>query len=419
MLDSAIQGFLDERKAIWLKKKINTNSSDEDKIELEQQALDEFSLATWLPNAAIRAKQLYLVSHPGKFSHPSAKISSIIANAQCIPDGFLRTGNVEVDLDVFGNAAAMDVYKFLNIKLSDDQTILQHLENKTEIIRNQLSIPTVSFQDIEQGLLAIKQDDDTAAIKTSGKIKQVYFPVEKGYHLLSILTPSSVMYKLKERINIMRFSDKAKEARDAKKKNHHHEQCLSEVYGLSVIGFGGTKPQNISVLNSQNGGAAYLLFSMPPQLEERKVRPPKTNFFSNTLWLKMFQGDFQQFHKLLTLLATEGGNNSHNRRKRDRIMKSIIYQIVDRLWAIRYLPSAWSDSDLYQQLPHDQKIWLDQQYKDEREKNTEWLDSIKNDLARWFINAYLNVMNKQEIGLGDDQMKHVKDIISECEEALK
>lgn len=414
MLEPAIKDFLNERKEIWLKKKIKNDTSDEDKVELKQIAADEFSLAIWLPNAAVRAKQLSLVTHPGKFSHPSAKISSIIARAQRIPDGFLRTGNVDADLDVFGNAAAMDVYKFLSIELSDNKTVLSHLEDNTEEIEKQLSISTASFSELSHSLLAIKRDDE-AIIKTSEKIKQVYFPVADNYHLLSVLTPSNIMFKLKERINTMRFSDEAKEVREAKKKNHHHKNSLSDIIGLTVIGFGGTKPQNISVLNSQNGGAAYLLSSMPPQLEVRKIQPPKTNFFSNTLWVKYFEDDFKKFHKLLA----GDYNNIHIRKQRDRIIKSIIYQVVDRLWFVRYLPETWSDSDNYQSLPHDQKIWLDQQYSVVREENTEWLDSIKSDLARWFINTYLKLLDKKALGLGDEQILHIRKVIDECEDALR
>ncbi len=32
---------------------------------------------------------------------------------------------------------------------------------------------------------------------TSERIKQVYFPVTDGYHLLSVLTPSGITFKLK------------------------------------------------------------------------------------------------------------------------------------------------------------------------------------------------------------------------------
>jgi CRISPR-associated protein Csy1 len=415
MLDPTIYGFLNERKEIWLKKKINSTTSDEEKAEFEQQASEEFSLAKWLPNAAMRAKQLSLVSHPSKFSHPSAKTTSIIASAQGAPDGFLRTGNVEVDPDVVGNAAALDVYKFLSLTLSDGVTILSHLEKKTLLIKEQLSDPSSSFDDIEQGLLAIKQDPDSS-LKTSGSLKQVYFPVEKaGYHLLSILTPSSMMYKLKERINTMRFSDEAKEVREAKKHNNIHEKNLSEIFNLSVIGYGGTKPQNISVQNSQNGGTAYLLPSMPPVLTKRTVQPPRGNFFSNSLWIKAFKDDFQKLHEQLVAET----NNIHVRKRRDRLIRSIIFQVADQLWRIRHLEAGWSNSDNYQRLPQYQKIWLDQLYAENREKDLAWFDSVQVDLARWFLNTYSTVMDSKALVIGDEQIGYIRKIITECEEALR
>lgn len=74
MLAPTIQDFLNERKEGWLKK-IKNNTTDKDKAQFQQQALEEFSLAGWLPSAVKRARQLFIVSHPGKYSHPSAKKS--------------------------------------------------------------------------------------------------------------------------------------------------------------------------------------------------------------------------------------------------------------------------------------------------------------------------------------------------------
>ncbi len=109
MLDPALQNFLQERKAARLKSKLKPSMSVEEQQVIEQEADNEFALETWLPKAAKRAKQLSLVSHLGKFSHPSAKTRSIIATCAYHNDGFIRSGNVNVDLDVFGNAAALDV----------------------------------------------------------------------------------------------------------------------------------------------------------------------------------------------------------------------------------------------------------------------------------------------------------------------
>lgn len=414
MLDPAITDFLNDRKEKWLKNQIKSNTSDYEKVELKRQAGLMFTLEKWLPNAAKRAKQLSAVSHPGKFCHPSAKISSVIAKCKQSNDGFLRTGNVKVGLDVFGNAATMDVFKFLNLKLENNETILSNLEKNTPEIKKQLNVNAVSFEEIASGLLSIKEND-SSTVKTSSLVKQIYFVVGNNYHLLSILTPSGIMYKLKEHIDKLRFSEEAKKARENKKKNSYHEKGFSEIYGLSVIGFGGTKPQNISVLNNQNGGKAYLLASMPPELKPRNIKPPHTNFFSNTIWPNAFKGDFQKLHSLLS----GDYNNMQIRKKRDGITKNIIYQIIDKLWVVRSLDAGWSESERYAKLPKHQKIWLDQLYSSIRNENTEWLNPVKNDFARWFINTYTRLLGKNAISLGDEQLPYFKEIIDECEEALR
>ncbi|WP_305908552.1 type I-F CRISPR-associated protein Csy1 [Methylomarinum sp. Ch1-1] len=415
MLDPAIQAFLNERKELWLKKKITTKTSENEQAELKMQAVEAFSLDEWLPDAAKRARQLSMVSHPGKFSHPSAKTSAVIATAQRQADGFLRSGNVAVDLDVLGNAAALDVHKFLSIYLSDGATVLEHLEQQTETIRQQFTLHTAPFDEIEAGLLAIKQTGDSS-VKTSERVKQVYFPVDQAeYHLLSVLTPSSIMFKLKERINVLRFSDEVKEIREAKKNNLYHEKSLSELYGLSVIGFGGTKPQNISVLNNKNGGTAYLLASTPPMLEQRTNQPPRTDFFVGYLNTKSYAEDFNKLHKLLVSDA----NNMHIRKQRDWLIRTIIYQVADRLWQVRFLPAGWSDSDNYAQLTHYQKIWLDQQYQGQRSENTDYLSKVKQELAIWFINTYKKLLDDQAVSLGDEQLSAIKELIEDCEEALR
>lgn len=414
MLDPTIDDFLNERKEGWLKKKVKGNTTDEDKEILQQQADYEFTLPVWLPNAAKRAKQLSLVSHPGKFSHPSAKTSAIIADCEQVSDGFVRSGNVAVELDVLGNAAALDVYKFLSCKMADGQTVLAHLENDTAIVKEQLDVCELPYDEIRQGLLAIKQSEESSS-KTSGRVKQVYFPVEEEYHLLSIMTPSSLMFTLTDRIRQMHFSDATKEAREARKKQYEHSTGFAEVFGLTALGFGGTKPQNISVLNNSHGGVSYLLPSTPPILANRKVQPPRQNFFKESLWVGNFKDDFEQFHKLLA----QDRNNVHVRRKRDWLIRSVVYSVADRLWLIRSLDAGWAGSDNYQSLPAYQKIWLDQQFVDTRQAESEWLTTMEKDLARWFVRTYRKIFDHDALSLGDDELSHIAQVISECEEALR
>ncbi len=414
MQDEAIKEYLQERKSLWLKKKVKARTPEDEKQQIEQDAQQLFSLAGWLPDAARRAGQLSMVSHPAKFSHPNAKTTHLIADCPRQDDGFLRSGNVNTELDVLGNAAALDVQKFLSLTLQDGQTILQHLEQETEYIQQQFSIPTASYDDLSKGLLAIKKKDSTQ--KTHGGIKQVYFPVDEGYHLLSILMPSGILFELKKRINDMRFSDAAKASREARKQNKPADD-YSEIYDLTSIGFGGTKPQNISVLNNQNGGVAYLLPASPPVLAGRRLNPPRSSFFDLKYTRpENYQELFSEFHSTLSIAI----NNKGIRNKIRALVKAIFFELIDRSWQIRYLEVGWSDSDRYKKLPKWEKLWLDARYRDSEDKDDTWLETVQEHFVRWFINAYKKAIGEQQAySLADYEFIELKKWLQECGEGLK
>jgi CRISPR-associated protein Csy1 len=323
---------------------------------------------------------------------------------------------VQAEFDVFGNAAALDVFKFLSLRLTDGQTVLAHLEQDSDTIKAQFNLPSSPFIELQQDLLAIKQVSTTA--KTSDKLKQVYFPVDDDYHLLSILTPSGLMFKLKERINTLRFSEEAKLAREHRRNQQHHEQGFDELYNLTVIGFGGTKPQNISVLNNQNGGTAYLLSSMPPPLTPRGLQIPKTDFFNDSLYYKNYQDSFKALHKLLQT----DYNNINIREGRDNLLHFIIKQALDeqvmeKLWQLRQLKAGWSDKTA---LAQQQKIWLDARYSEQRETDDDWLNKILSDFARWIRFAYRKAIGEaQAIPLGDIELAHFKQLLTDYQEDLR
>lgn len=131
----SIHTFLNERKELWLKDRIKKAENESAIAELQQQANYKFSLNEWLPDAAKRVTQLSMVSHPSKFSHPSAKTSSVIAKVEYCNDGYLRSGNVDYSLDVFGNAAAMDVFKFLSLALTENLTVLDGFEKQDQELK--------------------------------------------------------------------------------------------------------------------------------------------------------------------------------------------------------------------------------------------------------------------------------------------
>jgi len=416
MLDKAIEEFLENKKQDYLKKNIKPNTSDEDKQDYTQQAEKKYALESWLIDASQRAKQLSLTSHPAKFVHPNAKASSIIVNTKKNNDGLLRSGNVEVELDVFGNAAALDVEKFLRIRLHDSKTILQHLEKNTEVIKQQFETPNIKYEDLRNGFMQIMLSD---LEQTSEKLKQVYFPVSNGYHLLSILNASGIIFKLKQRVNALRFSEENKTLREELKKTKPSQTRgeIVEIYDLTSVGYGGTQAQNISTLNAQNRGISLLLSSMPPTLEKRQTQPPKSDFFTDCLWIGLFKRDFEQFHQVLSWRK----NNKEIRDMRDDIVLNSITKLKRLVDNIRDINAGWSNSETYDDLALWQKIWLDDKYTEIRndgKQNHDYLTKAQSYFANWFIGHYKQSTKNNKL-LGDDDIAQIKKVLNEEQELLK
>jgi CRISPR-associated protein Csy1 len=407
VVDTAIEEFLTKRRDDRIKKKLKANMLEAEKLLIEQEAEEEFLLENWLPKAAKRAGQLSLVSHLAKFSHPSAKSSPIIFSGSHRVDGFLYSCNASAELDVTGSAAAMDVFKFLSVQLSYGKTILEHLELGSEKIKNDLKISTVAFDELRNDFLAKKKCAQTDF--TDPKIKQIYFPTDNGYHLLSILSPSGLIYSLRNKIDSIRFSDETKKARENRKKELHDESGFEELYNLAMIGYGGTKPQNISGLNSTHGGKAYLLPSFPPALNKSYLHLPQKDFFAYFLRRKDFIDEFKALHKIF---STDYNNKNIRNSRDNKWLQAIIDKVIDKMWLLRSVKPAWS-AKANCELPLYQKIWLDNFYQLEREKNTEWLSEVIGDFARWIIETYEKVIGDQAKCLDDKFFDHIRKIIKQ------
>ena len=407
-MTESIHTFLNERKELWLKDRVKKAENDVERAELQQQADDRFSLKEWLPDAAKRVSQLSMVSHPSKFSHPSAKTSSVIAQVKSAQDGYLRSGNVHYPLDVFGNAAAMDVYKFLSLNLAEDYTVLTGFEHDHEDLKSLIEKSSLNFTSLKQAFLVIKNDDTSS--KTDHLVKQVYFPIaDTEYHLLSILTPSGLIARLKLAIDLLRFSEATKEAKEKRKKNEHDAIGYADIFDLTVTAYGGTQPQNVSVLNSQNAGRAYLLSSCPPILEKRTVRLPSIDFFAQCLYRKNYQDSFLQLHKFMQLDL----NNIDIRTAIRNLIQFVIDQVLLKGFKIRdYYPEGWSQQEYYASLPKLQRVWLDSMYIEQRENDSEWRNELSEDIARWILRSYEKVISESEM-LGTAEINDVKQRVEE------
>ncbi|NLU99863.1 type I-F CRISPR-associated protein Csy1 [Marinomonas sp. UCMA 3892] len=426
MQDSAIDAFFEERKAAWLKKNLSTSMSELEVKEKEHECDSVFALKNWLPNAAKRAGQMSISTHPCTFSHPSARknkngyASAVIASSESKNDGFLRTGNVAVAADALGNAAALDVYKFLTLITDDGQSVLQHLEQDSELAQVLLTLPNVdeehSYQALKQGFLAMSATDDE--VITSSKIKQVYFPVSKqqgetDYHQLSLLTASGIVFELRQRLDNMRFGEEIKAARTKKKDGEYHSG-FREIYDLTTIGYGGTKPQNISVLNNQNGGKAHLLMSVPPTIKNRHTHFPKVDFFQQSVNYFQCKEQFQQLHSLYK----HNENNMHVRADRDELYQQIIDHLIEKMWQVRAIASE-QYIETASQLSKAQTTWLCEHTKMLRETTDDWLDEIVASITTYLFYGYEKMLGKKAIKLGNAEYRQMEKVAANNKEALR
>ncbi|EKO3375694.1 MULTISPECIES: type I-F CRISPR-associated protein Csy1 [Vibrio] len=420
MIDPAITAFFAERKEAWLKKNISAAMSDAEVLEKQQECEQNFLLDNWLSDAAKRAGQISMASHPCTFSHPSARknkngyVSSIIAKNKPRIDGFLRSGNVSVEQDALGNAAALDVYKFLSLEMSDQRSLLVHIEQESDLARQLLDIPSCEYQALRDGFL--KMIDSDQASVSSSKIKQVYFPIADGeYHLLSLLTHSGHLFELRKRLDALRFGDAVKEARECKKTNHFHPAGYQEIFGLTTIGFGGTKPQNISVLNNQNAGKAHLLVSIPPELTPRDIRLPRTDFFKESFTAWQAKEVLEALHRLFQT----DYNNVNLRDGRDYRIQQYVDLVIEKMWQVRLFLEAYS-GELSSALPLEQKIWLYPEFADLRHQEDEWLDKIIRHIARGLINHYSrSKVITSPITLADQELLAIEKVVASNKENLR
>jgi len=418
VINKAISDFFDERKESWIKKNQNPSMSDEEVFALQEKCNEIFSLGVWLSNAAKRAGQMSMATHPCTFSHPSARknknayVTSIIAENTSATDGLLRSGNVTVERDALGNAAVLDVYKFLSLQMEDTQTLMSHIEQESELAKRLLSEHGNDYDTLRDGFMSMI-GDSTQEVVTSSKIKQVYFPVDDDYHQLSILSNSGLIFHLKKRIDTIRFSKEVKELREKKRKNMPSDEGFYELYDLTTIGYGGTKPQNISVLNNQNGGKAHLLRSMPPMIEKRSIRFPKRDFFRESI--RPFDVK-DTFHALHTIFKTDY-NNVNIRDGKYYRYQQLIDRIVERMWDVRSV----ADSQYFEgtsQLAGYQKIWLLDSFTKQRESEDNWLDELCDEIARWVLAGCEKGLKKSYI-FGSAELQDIRNIVEANKEVLR
>ncbi|MBN9695315.1 MAG: type I-F CRISPR-associated protein Csy1 [Zoogloea sp.] len=355
---AAIQQFLRER----LEGKLDKLGDDDPK---RAELLGQYAPEAWLADAAKRVAQIQTVTHSLKPIHPEAKGTNLYCPPATMPARVEVGSHVlgaDFAGDVVGNAAALDVYKFLRIVV-EGRPLLTWLQQADVDAVAALSDDAERAQAWAEAFCSVTEP--FSGIPASHVLaKQLYWlvgddpGVDEDFHLLAPLYASSLAHRVFQAINADRFGDPAKEAQQARREHRAHVGVVRDYPELAVQKFGGTKPQNISQLNSERGGSNYLLASLPPHWKGSEFSAP---WFAESVFTRF--GRSRDVWSVVTTLREFLQSDPPPGKETSIRRNGLIDSLIDALtvFARQFhtaLPAGWT-LDSRCSLPEDERLWLD------------------------------------------------------------
>jgi CRISPR-associated protein Csy1 len=404
----AVNSFLQERLQPKLDK---LKEGDE---ENRQKLLEAHHAPNWIADAAHRVGQIQQVTHALKYIHPEAKGTNLNSPGNPDVDELLIGTHTSPDHcppDVVGNAAALDVYKFLRLEV-DGKTLLSRAAERDPSLKAVFSSDDEEALDWMESFATLAE---SKGIPSSHKMaKQFYWPLGEGtYHLLAPLFPTSLVHHIWSSIREDRFSEEAKAAREARRKVEAYVHGYREYPNVVVQQFGGTKPQNISQLNSERYGENYLLPSLPPVWRNEPVKAPLRAE-------SVFDGWFGRRSRVRDLVRTLRGflysvenveGNIRIRNKRKELVGYLIDELLLFSAELHGLEHSWSLREECK-LNIDERCWLDPGRATTDEEfaaiysRGDWIDSVGGRFSNW-LNSRL-VDAKKPLPFGEAEAREWK-----------
>ena len=404
-----ILAFLHQRLSDKLEK---LPADDPKRSELQQQ----FVPTAWLDDAARRVSQIQAVTHSLKPIHPDAKGSSLFREPSGLP-ALAEVGShslgAQFDTDVVGNAAALDVYKFLKLSL-DGKSLLDLACTRDADLALALSDDSAQAAPWLDAFASLADARGKPSSHTHAK--QVYWLTGSDphdgqqFHLLAPLYPTSLAHRVYQLLQDDRFSDEAKAARAARKAGDHHDRPVREYSNLAIQKLGGTKPQNISQLNSERRGDNALLASLPPVWKSSEFRP----ILQSPSLFKAFgqrKAVWQQARALRLFLAADPAPTVDTRRQRAEWVDNLIDELMQFTAGMHTLPAGWTQADDCQ-MPLAHRQWLDPEGTGPGADDPG--EQVAEDFANW-----LNAQLRPPLPVGDPEFVAWRKLAREAVKAFE
>jgi CRISPR-associated protein Csy1 len=351
----------------------------------------------WLTKAAAKAKEIQLVTHALKFTHTDAKGSNIYDTNSIYEEknSYLSTASLSTpELDITGNAAALYIAPLLQLS-SEGKKLIDYLQEGDGSPLAPFSSSAEQLQSWVEGFQQVLKDKQPSSHTLA---KQLYFPVNTNndsYHLLTPLFATSFAHALYEKIADARYSELNQSIRKSRRNDLYHEGVDTQYPSVVVQNFGGTKPQNVSQLNSKRHGKVFLLHTAPP-VWRKKITIPTQNIFIGEYNKRAKSTAWHMQRHLLQVLDKE--SNRLIRQKRADYVNNLIEILFAYVAQIHQLetPPGWS---MQTKLSEAQKVWLDPYCEalQSIRSTGQWQQQIAEEFAQWLNNK----LQHKQLTVGD------------------
>ncbi|MBO9641526.1 MAG: type I-F CRISPR-associated protein Csy1 [Pseudacidovorax sp.] len=421
---AAVGAFLQERLQAKL-----------DKLKPDDPQRDEVTASfvrdVWLSNAAKRVEQIQAVTHSLKPIHPDARGTNLYVEPSALPSlselGSHALGQHFVG-DVVGNAAALDVYKLLKLEVNGRSLLAALLAQDADALAA-LHTDPAQAQALRDAFVSLTQPRAEGP-SSHTLAKQLYWLTgsdacaDADYTLLAPLYATSLAHAVHAQVQEDRFGDANKAARQARRERKAHDGVFHDYPGLAVQNMGGTKPQNISQLNSERRGMNYLLSSLPPRWEPSAVRMP---VHAESVFDRLFIARPEVRRTLRALrqfLESEPDANLATRQRREALVDTLLDELVSLAAELQQLlPPGWTcDDERFAALDYHQQLWLDPlraERPEEAQFASDWLwmdwpSAIGKAFANW-----LNDQLRGKLPVGDAEAREWKKVLLTDEDGFK
>ncbi len=421
---AAISAFLQER----LQAKLDKLKPDDPQRDA---VIASFAHDVWLACAAKRVEQIQAVTHSLKPIHPDARGTNLYVEPCTLPSlaelGSHALGERFVG-DVVGNAAALDVYKLLKLEVNGRSLLTALLAQDADALAA-LHTDPAQAEKLRDAFVSLTQPRAEGP-SSHTLAKQLYWLTgtdacdDSHYILLAPLYATSLAHAVHAQVQEHRFGEANKAARQARRERKMHDGVFHDYPGLAVQNMGGTKPQNISQLNSERRGMNYLLSSLPPQWQASAMRLPvhATSVFDR---LFIARPEVRRTVRALRVfLESDPDANLATREQREELLDALVDELVSLAAELQQILSpGWSrDDERFKELAYEEALWLDPLRAEIPEEAQfahdwqymDWPAAIGKAFAGW-----LNAQLRDKLPVGDAEAREWKKVLLTDEDGFK